>query len=133
MSSDLETVRAAYEAWNRADGSFFEYLDPEIEWIPPDNFVGGPVKGHDEVRRLADSVTQSFEEMRWIPVDILEGAEQGQVVAVLDNETRGKGSGAELKVRVAHVWRLRDGKIFWGKSYPDAAEGLRAAGREPSG
>lgn len=131
MSADVETVRAAYEAWNRGDGSFFEYLDPDVEWIPAAQFVEGPVHGLDGVRRLADTFTEAFEKILWKPVRIAEGVEEGQVVAVLDSESRGKGSGAEVKVRVAHVLRVREGKVVWGKVYSDASEGLRAAGLEP--
>lgn len=63
---------------------------------------------------------------------MLDGAQEGEVVAVLDNTTRGKGSGAELTVRVAHLLRVRDGKIVRGKVYPKAEEGLEAAGLDPS-
>jgi ketosteroid isomerase-like protein len=132
LSTDVETVRAAYEAWNRADGSFLEYLDPEVEWIPAAQFLEGPVKGIDALKRLLDTFTDAFEEVRWTPVRILEGAQAGEVVAILDTESRGKESGAEVKVRVAHLLRVRGGKVVWGKIYPNADEGLRAAGIEPS-
>ena len=133
MSADADTVRAAYEAFNRGDhDSFFEYMDADIEWIPAAQFLEGPVHGREGVRELLETFTDAFEEIRWTPVQVLDGAEEGEVVAVLDTQTRGKGSGAEVTVRVAHVVRVRDGKVVWGKVYPNAAEGLRAAGIEPT-
>ena len=132
MSSDVETVRAAYEAWDRGDDSFFDYFDPDVEWIPAAQFVEGPVHGIDGIRRLLQTFKEAFEEIRWIPVRVVESAEAGQVVVVIDTESRGRGSWAEIKVRVAHLVRVRDGKVVWGKVYPNADEGLRAAGIEPS-
>ncbi len=129
-TADVETVRAAYQAWNRGDDTFLEHLDPEVEWIPAAQFVEGPVRGREGVRRLLETFTEAFEEIRWEPVRIVDGAGEGEVVAVLDTKSRGRGSGAEIVVRVAHLVRVRDGKVVWGKVYPDAADGLRAAGIE---
>jgi len=130
--AEVETAHAAYEAFSRGDGSFFEFLDAEVEWHPAAHFIEGPVHGHDELRRLLDSFRQAFEELRWEPLRIEQGTEAGEVVAVVDVVTKGRGSGAEGRVRVAHLLRFRDGKLIWGKVYPNAAEGLTAAGVDPS-
>jgi ketosteroid isomerase-like protein len=130
---DLETVRAAYSAWNRGDDSFFEYVDPSVEWIPPPQFVSGSVKGITGLKELLASITDAFEHVQWQPVQLFETGRDGEVFALLDNYTRGKGSGAEVTVRVAHLLRLRDGKLVWGRSYADVEEGMRAAGLESAG
>jgi ketosteroid isomerase-like protein len=127
---DLETVRAAYAAFNRGDDSFFEYFDPEVEWIPPAQFVTGSVKGITGLKDLLDTLTDAFEQIQWKPVQLFETGRDGEVFALLDNYTRGKGSGAEVTVRVAHLLRLRDGKLVWGRSYSDVEEGMRVAGLE---
>ena len=128
---DIETVRAAYEAFNRGDESFFEYLDPEVEWLPPAQFLGGTVKGVDGLKDLLASFTDAFEEIRWVPVQLFETDREGEVLVLIDVHTRGKGSGVEVTVRVAHLVRVHDGKVFWGKVYPDADEGMRVGGIEP--
>ena len=131
MADDVEIVRAAYEAFNRGDESFLEYLDPEVEFIPAAQFVEGPVHGIDELRHLLDTFNEAFDEIQWVPVRIEEGRKEGEVVVVLDVHTRGRGSGAEVTVRVAHHVQVRDGKLIWGKVYPKAEEGLQAAGLKP--
>ena len=131
-AADVETTRAAYASFNRGDGSFFELLDEKVEVIPAAQFVGGPARGHDEVRRLMESFTQAFEEIRWEPVRIVESSKPGDVVAQVDVHTRGRGSGAEVTVRVAHITSVRDGKVTRLEVFPKAEDGLRAAGVEPA-
>ena len=130
---DRETVRAAYAAWNRGDDSFFEYIDLEMEWIPPDQFVGGTIRGREGLRDLLASFTDAFEKVEWEPVQLFDTGRDGEVLVLVDNHTRGKGSGAEVVARVAHLLRLRDGKLVWGQSFANAEEGFRAAGLEPAG
>jgi ketosteroid isomerase-like protein len=130
---DLETVRDAYAAFNRGGDSFFDYFDPQVEWIPPQEFLGGPVKGIAAFKDLLASLTDSFEQVEWRPVQLFETGRDGEVFALLDNYTRGKGSGAEVTVRVAHLLRLRDGKLVWGRSFSDVEEGMRVAGIESGG
>jgi ketosteroid isomerase-like protein len=129
--ADAELVATAYEAFNRGDESFLEYLDPEVEWIPAPQFVEGPVHGIDELRRLLDTFREAFEEIRWVPQGVLLAPKPGEVLVLIETFTRGRGSGAEMRVSVAHRVRVRDGKIVWGKVYPNAEEGLRAAGIDP--
>jgi uncharacterized protein len=131
--SDVDVIRSGYEAFNRGDlDAFFETVDPDIEWTPGALLLEGTIHGSDEMRRMFESFMEAFEEIRFAPVLIEEGVEDGQVVGVVDTTTRGKGSGAEVTVRVAHLLRLRDGKVVWGRVYPKASEGLSAAGLDPS-
>ena len=130
--SDVELVSAAYAAFNRGGESFLEYLDPEVEWIPAAQFVQGPVHGIDELRGLLDTFRDAFEEIRWEPQRVVEASEPGEVLVLIETITRGRGSGVEIRVRVAHLVRVRNGKIVWGKVYPDADAGREAAGLDPS-
>ena len=130
--SDVELVSAAYAAFNRGGESFLEYLDPEVEWIPAAQFVQGPVHGIDELRGLLDTFRDAFEEIRWEPQRVVEASEPGEVLVLIETVTRGRGSGAEIRVRVAHLVRVRNGKVVWGKVYPDADAGLEAAGLDPA-
>ena len=130
--SDVELVSAAYAAFNRGGESFLEYLDPEVEWIPAAQFVQGPVHGIDELRGLLDTFRDAFEEIRWEPQRVVEASEPGEVLVLIETVTRGRGSGVEIRLRVAHLVRVRNGKIVWGKVYPDADAGLEAAGLDPA-
>ena len=52
---DVEVVRQTIEAFNR-DGldAALEYLDPEVEWLAPPEWLEDRLyKGHEGIRRLA--------------------------------------------------------------------------------
>lgn len=49
-------------------------------------------------------------------------------LALLRHVGRGKGSGAELELRDAHVWTVRDGLAVRWRTYLDRAEALRDVG-----
>ncbi|MGH2982353.1 MAG: nuclear transport factor 2 family protein [Solirubrobacterales bacterium] len=105
----------------------------KVEWHPTEQFPEpGPVHGHEGMRRFFASFEQVFGEVRMEPSRIERGAEPGEVFVVIEMLARGKGSGAEVTIRIAHRLKLRDGKVVWGKVYGNAEEGLRAAGLEPS-
>jgi ketosteroid isomerase-like protein len=131
-AADVELVSAAYAAFNGGGDSFLQYIDPEVEWIPAAQFVEGPVHGVDELRALLDTFREAFEEIRWEPDRVVEASEPGEVLVLIETVTRGRGSGVEIRVRVAHLVRVQNGKIVWGKVYPDAEEGMRAAGLDPA-
>ena len=132
IAADVELVTTAYEAFNSGGDSFLQYIDPEVEWIPAAQFVEGPVHGIDELRALLDTFREAFEEIRWEPQRVVEASEPGEVLVLIETITRGRGSGVEIRVRVAHLVRVRNGKIVWGKVYPDADAGLEAAGLDPA-
>jgi ketosteroid isomerase-like protein len=131
-AADVELVSAAYAAFNGGGDSFLQYIDPEVEWIPAAQFVEGPVHGVDELRALLDTFREAFEEIRWEPDRVVEASEPGEVLVLIETVTRGRGSGVEIRVRVAHLVGVQNGKIVWGKVYPDAEEGMRAAGLDPA-
>ena len=132
-AEEVESVRRVYETFNdRREDVVAECLDPDVEVIPAAQFVGGPARGHDEVRRMIDTFTEAFEQIRWDPVRIVESSEPGDVVALVDIYTRGRGSGAEVTVRVAHITSLRDGKVTRLHVFPKAEDGWKAAGLDPA-
>jgi ketosteroid isomerase-like protein len=51
-----------------------------------------------------------------------------EVIAVLHERGRGKLSGAMVEGRLAHVWTVRDGKLWRLRSYATKQEALDAAG-----
>jgi ketosteroid isomerase-like protein len=102
-----QLVREAYEAWNRGDvEATLAALDPEIEWcLPAAGMNTGTFHGHDAVRGFLDSYLEVFEFFRIEPKRI---SEQGdEVVAHVHIAARGRGSGADVQLRPAHVWTFQ--------------------------
>ena len=63
-------------------------------------------------------------------VEIQEFIDAGEttVVVPVRISARGKGSGVNIRTRVAHLWTLRDGKLIRGEVFESMEEALEAAG-----
>lgn len=126
---DVEAVRRGYEAWNRGDvGAVLELVHPDIEWRPgADALEAGENRGRDGFRGFLESWLESFEDLSIVPEELL--VEGDCVVAMVHQRGRGRGSGVEIDVRTAHVWRIRDGRAVGWYAYrnrEDALAGIRA-------
>jgi ketosteroid isomerase-like protein len=79
---DLEIVRRTIEAFNR-DGveAAIQYLDADIDWVAPPEWLEEPVyKGHDGIRRIASQWTENFDQYR---LDLEELIDAGDRVLAL--------------------------------------------------
>jgi hypothetical protein len=76
------------------------------------------------VRRWAETVVEPFEELRFEFGDADERGEWIVVRTFVDG--RGRGSGAELQMRMSGVWRVRDRLIVYHRGYQEHADALRA-------
>ena len=128
-----ENVAAAkriYEARNRGDvDAVLSECDPDVEWHPHLATLGGqPIRGHEGVRAYMASLQEDWELFRHEPKQFFDAGDK--VVAFLDTFARGRGSGVDVEVPVAHVLRFRQGRCLGYVSYHDRAEALRVAGLE---
>jgi uncharacterized protein len=128
-----ENVAAAkriYEARNRGDvDAVLAESDPEVEWHPHLATLGGqPIRGHDEVRAYLASLREDWEHFLHEPEKFFDAGDK--VVAFLHTYARGRASGADVEVLVAHVLTFERGKCLEFVSYHDRAEALRVAGLE---
>jgi hypothetical protein len=133
MSSEAatpaEVVRSLYEAINRRDyDAGFALLDEDFEWIEPEHgLLGGPHRGFDEVRRAIEAQLEVFDEFT---IDPEEFHEHGDHVAVpVRQRARGGMSGAEVEVRIGHLWTVSGGRIIRLEVFPAREDARRAAKR----
>jgi ketosteroid isomerase-like protein len=125
---NIDAVKASYEAFNRRDfDAFFEYYDSDIVWEQDEKFVEpGTHYGHDGVRRVFESVFESFDEFQ---VEVEELLDLGdRVLAILRIAGTAKLTGMELGTPGAHLFSFRDGKIVKLQLFVDPAEAREAAG-----
>ncbi len=109
---DVDTVRGAYDAFNRGDiPSVLESYDAEVEWVEPGggNAPAGTFRGVDSVEQdVFSRVPEQFDDFT---VDTDEFNDEGDKV-VVTGRFRGKAkSGAELDAPFEHVLEMRDGKV----------------------
>ena len=111
-----------------ADLGDLSFLDAEVVYeddILPDH-VGGTYRGHEGFRKAWARAIEP-----WDSIDAgLEWVRDAgnEVVSCHWWWMRGKGSGIETEIRYAYVWRFREGKVVYCKSYGDPAQALEAAG-----
>jgi ketosteroid isomerase-like protein len=100
---------------------------PDFEMtIPPGPFNAGTHRGRAEVEGVLQDYLTAYE--TWIvePEEFFESGDQ--VVAVVKNRARPKGSEAELEFRNGHLWTIRDGTVLSWRVFPEPEEALEAAG-----
>jgi ketosteroid isomerase-like protein len=126
MSTGIETVRKAYEAFKDGDAeALIAVADPEIEFGTSAAAPGGTYRGHTGVRRYVKEIEGAFGDRWEAEVERLAEAGDGRVVLIARIFGEGK-AGERLELRVAHVWELRGGKLLRGTVYLDPRDALAA-------
>ena len=130
--AQVALLEHAYALW--ADGDFegvLKLTTDDVEWIPPSYALEPkPLRGHDEVRRGIGSYFESFEVFVPIAEEIIPAAHEDEYLVLVRTHTRGRGSGAEVHMDVAHLIRFRGDRIARFEVIPDRAEALARSGIE---
>jgi ketosteroid isomerase-like protein len=125
---NIELARKGYDAFMRRDlAAALELLDPDIEATDPPEMPDHAVhRGREAVRRDWERTLELFDDFS---IDIEETFDAGdEVVLYLRYAGRGRESGAEVELRMAHVWTIRDGKAIRLLEFLDRDQALAAAG-----
>jgi ketosteroid isomerase-like protein len=133
-AANVELARRAFEAIGTGGlAAALDFLDPEIEFEPPDEALEqrGTFKGHAAVRERWDLLLDPFDDVRMDVEELIE-ADDETVLVVFRIHARGKASGAPVEMRLAHLVTVRDGKAVRMKAYLDVDEAKRAVQLEPS-
>jgi len=112
--ANVEALQRGYEALNRGDLTLvLELLDPELEWHEPgDSPEAGTHHGRDSFERFFRSWIDSFDEFRVEPEQVVQRG--NDLVAVVRQSGRGRASGVEIEIRLAHVWTVEGGRaVRW--------------------
>lgn len=131
---DVERLRRAYQAFNEGGvEAVLDRLAPEFQVRDRESSPDRETRhGKEGIKQLFDSYMEAFDAFRLEPEEFVDAGDQ--IVVSLQQRVRGKGSGAEVVGRIAHVWTMRDGtalrlRIFGDKE--SALEALRAEGALP--
>jgi ketosteroid isomerase-like protein len=124
-------VRKILDAFNRRDvNAVIQASDPQIAFFAPTAIVADRrydlYRGHDGIRTYFDDVARVWDELRLKPRDYKSAEER--VVALGSVEGRPKDSSERLESDVAWAWKLRDGKVVWGRVYTNPEDALADLG-----
>jgi ketosteroid isomerase-like protein len=125
---NVAAAKRIYEARNRGDiDAVLAECSPDVTWQPHLARLGtNPIRGHEEVRAYMASLRDEWQSFRHEPEEFFDAGDK--VVAFLHTYARGRGSGVDVEVPVAHVLRFEDGKCLGYVSYHDREEAMRVAG-----
>jgi ketosteroid isomerase-like protein len=125
---NVAIAKRIYEARNRGDvDAVLAECAPEVTWRPHLATLGTqPIRGHEEVRAYMVSLREDWQSFRHEPEEFFDAGDT--VVAFLQTYAKGRGSGVDVEVAVAHVLSFEDGKCLGYVSYHDREEALRVAG-----
>ncbi|WP_225730776.1 MULTISPECIES: nuclear transport factor 2 family protein [unclassified Nocardia] len=122
--SDLDIVKAFYTTIQSHDGtSVSDLLHPELEVRAAPGLplgLGGAYAGpHDALTRLWGVVHQNFD---MAPYDeTCQRTTDGTVVVTGHYRGTARETGREFEAEFAHLWQVRDGKLFRLHQYVDTA------------
>ena len=124
---NVEIVLRLYEGMNAGDVTVAkELISSDAEWIPDGRVGEGPIRGRENVIRFFTDRAEMFEEFRH---EVERSWDLGDRVLLFIRHTgRGRGSGAEFEIRIAHLWTLCNGLVVRGEGYGDREQALEAAG-----
>jgi uncharacterized protein len=126
---NVEVVRQYFPAYERGGlDAFAEFWHPDINWRAAEGALDdvGLMEGPDALRHYYEQWEDTFETIRTEVEELVDAGDE--VVAVVRGIGRMKESEAEVNIRYAIVFSIRDGKIAAGREYLTREEALEAAG-----
>ena len=122
----VEVVQRALAALDRRDvEAYLEVVSPQIELIPPQAQLQGPVNGHEGIRKYFHDLW-SVSEASGVHVEEIRAVE-GRVLAFMTLSATSP-HGVETYWRVAGVYDFEHGKIRRAHIFANRTEALEAAG-----
>jgi ketosteroid isomerase-like protein len=133
MAQDnIERLRAAYETFNRTGEIVVDHLAADFEMQQASSIIdsAGVFHGPNAFRGVLRELEEAFEDFTAEAEGFIE-APTGEIVVLVHVLGRGRGSGAEMDNRIAHVWTFRDDTAVRMVAYEEQADALAAVGVQP--
>jgi ketosteroid isomerase-like protein len=123
----VKVVKAVFAAFaERNLERALELIDPEIEFTAMTNDFAGrtePYRGHEGIRQYFRDVAQVWDELQLTPRDYRQ---VGDYVLVL-GRVNARSAARIVDGSTGWVWRVRDGRVVYGRVYPSAGDAEAAA------
>jgi len=130
MSEENVELLRRYIGAGERDGveGLAEFWHPDINWRAAEGAIDdvGLMEGPDAIRDYLRQWEETFEKGRAEAQELIDAGDQ--VVAVVRGIGRMKDSDAEIDMRYAIVFTIRDGKIATGREYFTREQAIEAAG-----
>ena len=123
--SNIQALQTMFDAFTKGDlAGALKGVDHDIEAEPSSSFPSQEVyRGHEGVLRFFAMFFEAWEEYHAEPVEYIDAGDD--VVVVVHQRVRGKGSGVTLESDMFQVWTFRDGKAVRVRVRDSKEEALR--------
>jgi ketosteroid isomerase-like protein len=110
MSSDILTLREAYDVFDKTRIPAFDLLALDVVWSIKDGHRDDVFRGLEGVSSFAGNLRALFDEFR-IELEEIEDIGEGWFLVVVRQRTRARMGGTETDERQFHLCRLQGGKV----------------------
>lgn len=118
----LEIVKSTYEGKTSAENgkNLQQHLAPDATWTEAAGFpYGGTYTGFEDIaKNVFSRLGSEWIDYKFVPEDYV--AQGDKVVAYGTYSGTYKETGNYFEARVAHIWKLRDGKIVSFEQFVDS-------------
>jgi ketosteroid isomerase-like protein len=125
--TDVMVVKAVFAAFAERDVErVVELIDPDVEFTAMTSDFAGrtePYRGHEGIKEYFRDVSRVWDELRLTP---REYRQVGDVVLVT-GRVSARSASRFVDGSTGWIWRVRDGRVVYGRVYASAAEAERAA------
>jgi ketosteroid isomerase-like protein len=129
---NVDTWLALADAYNRGDlDSILERTAPDFEFHTAQLFTDTDAiyRGREGFRDFFETFQSAWQDIS-VSVERVEDCGDDEVLALFTFQGKGRGSGAEVTVKYAHLAKLRDGLFVRIRGFADWEEAIEAAGLE---
>jgi ketosteroid isomerase-like protein len=126
IATDIEVVKAMFAAFADRDlETVLGLAHPDIEFTAVTGEQAGrtePYRGHSGMRQYFRDVAAVWEELRLTP---REFRAEGDLILVT-GRVSARSSARTISGSTGWIWRVRDGKVVYGRVYDSAADAIAA-------
>jgi ketosteroid isomerase-like protein len=127
VRQNIEAMRRGYGAIGQGNlDVMLEIVDPEVVIRDrPESPDPRTYHGHAGARQALEASDETFDAFELRPEEFI--AEGDYVIVVLTMRGTGRGSGITVEERIAHQWKVRDGRAVALQVYSDPDDAVRDA------
>jgi ketosteroid isomerase-like protein len=125
--TDVMVVKAVFAAFAERDVErVLELIDPEVEFTPMTNDFAGrtePYRGHEGIREYFRDVSLVWDDLRLTPRHYRQVGDS----VLVTGRVNARSAARIVDGSTGWLWRVRDGRVVYGRVYPSAGEAEAAA------
>jgi ketosteroid isomerase-like protein len=130
IATDIEVVKAMFAAFAARDlETVLNLADPDIEFTAVTGEHAGrtdPYRGHDGLRAYFRDVAELWEELRLTPREFRPAGD----LVLVTGKVSGRSRVRTVTGSTGWLWKVRDGKVVYGRVYASAADAIAALEEE---